>query len=85
MPIHNKIIHRVNLCLKQKCNVNLKLTKSEIYARLADLYENYSLENKSDLFFDAFAQLCDLPDDYQFGDNLTLDSFIIQYENEFIN
>ncbi len=83
MPKNNRIIDALTLCLKQKSNKDFKLNKSAAYAGLTDLYELYALENKTEQFFEAFAQLCMIPDDYLLGDNLFLDNFIIQLAKVF--
>lgn len=83
MPTHNRMIDALTLCLKQKSTKDFKLDNSSAYAGLANLYENYALENKTEQFFEALAQLCSIPNDYLIGDNPILDNFIIQLEKVF--
>lgn len=79
----NRIIDALTLCLKQKSNKDFKFDNSSAYAGLADLYEYYALENKTEQFFEALAQLCAIPNDYLTGDNPILDNFIVQLEKVF--
>ncbi len=83
MSPKSRIIDALTLCLKQKSNKDFKLNKSAAYTGLADLYEHYALESNPDQFFEAFEQLCKIPDDYRLGDNPILDNFIIQLEKVF--
>ncbi len=83
MTPNSRIIDALTLCLKQKSDKDFKLSKSAAYAGLSDLYEHYSLENKTDQYFEAFEQLCMIPDDYILGENHILDNFIIQLEKVF--
>ncbi|WP_158618906.1 hypothetical protein [Legionella qingyii] len=50
MTQNSRIIDALTLCLKQKSDKDFKLNKSAAYAGLSDLYEHYSLENKTDQF-----------------------------------
>ncbi|QMT59931.1 diaminopimelate decarboxylase [Legionella sp. PC997] len=83
MTQNSRIIDALTLCIKQKTDKDFKLNKSAAYAGLVDLYLHYSLENKTDQFFEGFEQLCMISNDYFLGDNPILDSFIIQFEKVF--
>lgn len=83
MSPKSRIIEALTFCLKQKSTKDFKFNKATAYAGLSDLYEYYALENKTEQFFEAFEQLCTIPNDYLIGDNPMLDSFIIQLEKVF--
>ncbi|MCW8469215.1 hypothetical protein OQJ19_00890 [Fluoribacter gormanii] len=90
MPNQGKIINMVNLCLKQKGNIDFTLNKKGICAGLAALYIKYAsgntkcnLERKTESFFHLLDQLANLPSTYRIGDNPALDNFIIKIEKTF--
>lgn len=83
MPSQGKIISAVNLCLKQKNNIDFELNKKGICAGLAALYIKYALENKTSQFFYLLDKLATLPSTYSFGSNNAIDQFIIQVEKAF--
>ncbi|QLZ68668.1 hypothetical protein FOLKNPGA_01447 [Legionella sp. PC1000] len=83
MPNQGKIISAVNLCLKQKNNIDFELNKKGICAGLAALYIKYALENKTSQFFYLLDKLATLPSTYSFGTNNAIDQFIIQVEKAF--
>ncbi|KTD73642.1 hypothetical protein [Legionella tucsonensis] len=83
MPNQGKIINAVNLCIKQKNNIDFELNKKGVCSALAALYIKYTLENKTSLFFYLLDQLASLPSTYRFGDNHAIDNFIIKIEKTF--
>ncbi|RUR28804.1 hypothetical protein [Legionella qingyii] len=90
MPNQGKIINVVNLCLKQKGNIDFTLNKKGVCAALAALYIKYAagntksnLERKTESFFYLLDQLANLPSTYHIGDNPVLDNFIIKIEKTF--
>ncbi|ARB91732.1 hypothetical protein [Legionella longbeachae] len=83
MSSQGKIINAVNLCLKQKPNIDFELNQKGICAGLAALYIKYALENKTSQFFSLLDQLATLPSNYRLGTNHAIDSFIIQIDKTF--
>lgn len=83
MPNQGKIINAVNLCLKQKGNIDFILNKKGICAGLAALYIKYALGNKTPQFFYLLDQLATLPSTYRLGENHAIDDFIIKVEKAF--
>lgn len=83
MSSQGKIINAVNLCLKQKPNIDFELNQKGICAGLAALYIKYALENKTSQFFSLLDQLATLPSNYRLGTNHAIDSFIIQIDKAF--
>ncbi|VEB34731.1 ankyrin repeat-containing protein [Legionella sainthelensi] len=83
MSSQGKIINAVNLCLKQKPNIDFELNQKGICAGLAALYIKYALENKTPQFFSMLDQLATLPSNYHLGSNHAIDNFIIQIEKAF--
>ncbi|MCW8385239.1 hypothetical protein OQJ15_02845 [Fluoribacter dumoffii] len=83
MPNQGKIISAVNVCLKQKKNIDFVLNKKGICAALAALHLKYTAENKRDVFFNLLEQLAALPSTYRIGDNHAIDNFIIKIEKTF--
>lgn len=83
MSSQSKIINAVNLCLKQKPNIDFELNQKGICAGLAALYVKYALENKTSQFFSLLDQLATLPSNYRLGSNHAIDNFIIQIDKAF--
>lgn len=83
MSSQGKIINAVNLCLKQKPNIDFELNQKGVCAGLAALYVKYALENKAAQFFSLLDQLASLPSNYRLGSNHAIDNFIIQIDKAF--
>ncbi|STY28969.1 diaminopimelate decarboxylase, aspartate kinase (fusion of lysA and lysC) [Legionella wadsworthii] len=80
MSNNYRITHALISCLQQKSHKDIQLNQSEVYNILKELYELYTLENKTDQFFEALEQLCTIRDDYLIGHCAVLDNFIVQIE-----
>lgn len=83
MPSQGKIINAVNICLKQKPNIDFILNKTGVCAGLAALHIKYALENKTAQFFYLLDKLASLPSDYRIGENAAIDNFIIEIQKAF--
>jgi hypothetical protein len=82
MPVQTKIIDTVNIVLS-KNDTPVTLNEGGVCGGLASLFIRYSLEGRKQEFFRLSKKLAHLPQNYQIGQDSSLDKFIYEIEIEF--